>query len=180
MADDDDLPLLGEALALDLANTRYGEGDDAVDFLGAVHAGAWARAALGLAALSGPQAAALRGLRDAVRALVEATWSGEAPPPAAVAAVDRAAAGCPSHATLSWVPGEGPRARVVFDGPPFAVALARAATSAIEVLVGERPIRRCEGPGCTVWFVVDHGRRRFCHDGCSHRARQRRYTRSRR
>ncbi|MEQ1508401.1 MAG: ABATE domain-containing protein [Myxococcota bacterium] len=178
---DDDLPLLGEALAIELANTRYGAGADAVDFLGPELAGRWARAALGGdGALSGAQLESLRVLRDAVRVLVEATWSREAPPPDAVAAVNRAAAGCSTRAALTWAPHEGPRARVVFDGPPFEVALARAATSAIETLTHERPIRRCEGPGCTLWFVVDHGRRRFCHDGCSHRARQRRYTRSRR
>ena len=177
---DDDLPLLGEPLAIELANTRYGAGDDAFDFLGtAPLALRWLRAALrdeGVD-LSASEVDELRAVRDAIYEVIVARCEGEIPPPWAVAAVNRASAAAPAHAELLWAPGAPPRAQVVFEGAPPATLIARAATSAIELCTQERPVRRCQGPGCALLFVQDHGRRRFCHDGCGHRARQRRYRR---
>jgi predicted RNA-binding Zn ribbon-like protein len=167
----DDLPLLGEPLAIELANTWYGEGE--VDFLAEpALATRWIGAAVpdDASPLTTRDAAVLRRLRDAVRALILAVLR-EAPLDAAAIAVvnDGAAAAC-AHA--SWVDGA---AQVVFRGPPLARAQARLATSCVELLAARVAVRQCEGPGCFMLFVQQHRHRRFCHDGCSHRARQARY-----
>lgn len=168
----EDLPLLGEPSAIELANTWYGEG--AHDFLADPEvARRWATCVLG----EGLEidVADLRALRGAVRRLIASQMSGSAFDPAATALVNAHAAHACAHLSLV-IEGASASSRVGYRGG----AAARLATSCIEVLTGPDPIRRCEGPGCTMFFVQDHGRRRFCHDGCSHRARQRRYSRSRR
>jgi predicted RNA-binding Zn ribbon-like protein len=175
-----DLPLLGEPLAIELTNTQYGTFDEAIDFLAdAERATDWVRAALNTdLTLTDADAWALRELRDAVRSLVIARCDGLPPDPAAVGVVNRSAAACGASPVLVWSPGERPWGRVERRGPPPAQALSVLATSCIALCVGEHPIRRCEGPGCSMFFVPEHGRRRFCHDSCSHRGRQSRYRRS--
>ena len=181
--DADDFPLLGEPLAVELANTRYLDGADVIDFLAPrERAEAWARHAL--AGQTAPRrwsaaaAGQLRELRDAVFELLSACASGGVPSAAAIANVNASAATACAHAALDWPDTDVPRARVEFCGEPLAVVTARFATSCIEVVIGhpEHAVRRCEGPGCALLFVQRHGRRRFCHAGCSHRARQRRYV----
>lgn len=169
----DDLPLLGEPLAIELANTLYGEGAAALDFLAPPVAARWLAAALHGDApteLTAEQAAVLRELRDATRAILFALYHKQPPPAEAVATVNHHAAAACAHAAL--VDGA---ARVVFRGAPLARARARFATSCVELVARAAPVGRCEGPGCTLFFVQHHGHRRYCHEGCSHRARQRRY-----
>lgn len=171
---DEDLPLLGEPPAIELANTWYGAGPSAHDFLGdAEVARRWASWVVGGDALV--DVAALVELRDAVRALIVARIDGSPLDPAAVRVVNRHAAEACASIRLR-VDGAAASSAVSFRGG----AAARVATSCVEVLTGPDPIRRCEGPGCTMFFVQGHGRRRFCYEGCSHRARQRRYARSQR
>ena len=172
---DEDLPLLGEPLAIELVNTWYGDGDDAVDLLDPpALALRWAALALGPG--EPPALPELRALRDAARVLVLARSAGQPLDPAAVAVVNAAAAQARAHLELVVDPARpaAPASRAHLRGGP----LARLATSCVEVLCGPDPLRRCEGPGCGLFFVQHHGRRRFCHDGCSHRARQQRYARS--
>ncbi len=171
---DEDLPLLGEPPAIELANTWYGEGPSAHDFLANVEvARRWASLVVGGDAHV--DVAALTELRAAVRALFVAKIDGSSLDPEAVSVVNRHAA--EAHASISLrVVGAAASSAVTFRGG----AAARVATSCVEVLTGPDPIRQCEGPGCTMFFVQDHGRRRFCYEGCSHRARQRRYARSQR
>lgn len=181
-----DLPLLGEPPAIEFANTLYGSGADQFDFLTDRRlARLWLEHALrdsGVAprslTLEGMES--LRGLRDGVLRLVEALSEGSTPEPAAVATVNRhAAAGC-AHAELAWYPRAPPSARVRFRGDRLTRTRALLATSCIELCTGTRSgaILRCEGPGCSLWFVQHDRRRRFCHESCSHRARQRKYWRS--
>ena len=74
----DDLPLIGEPLAVELANTLYGDGDDRVDFLATTgliamwfaHAGAAPRLP---ARLTRRDAGRLRDLRDATHSLIGQT-----------------------------------------------------------------------------------------------------------
>jgi predicted RNA-binding Zn ribbon-like protein len=68
---------------------------------------------------------------------------------------------------------------VTWRGPRFERLCAGLATGCIELLTGadRQGLRRCEGPGCSLLFVQQHGRRRFCHESCSHRDRQQRYAR---
>ncbi|MEQ1569745.1 MAG: CGNR zinc finger domain-containing protein [Myxococcota bacterium] len=170
---DDELPILGEPVAIELANTWYGEGER--DFLADADVGGrWVRAAVPEPPpeVSAAEVHLLRTLRDAVRTLLDP--AGTADDPAAIAVVnDHAAAAC-AHPAL-----DRGTAQVRYRGAPLACARARLAASCIELVAARAPVRRCEGPGCAMWFVQHHAHRRFCHDGCSHRARQARY-RSRR
>ncbi len=169
-----EFPILGEPLGIELANTWYGAGADVIDFLATpAMAGAWAAAA---GATPVDDVPALRALRDAVRALVAARAAGQPLSRRAVGTLNRhAAAGC-AAAMLQVDARGGVSTAIRFRGE--AAARARLATSCIEVLSGPHPIHRCEGDGCGLFFVQQHGRRRFCHDGCSHRARQQRYRRT--
>ena len=168
---DDDFPLLGEPPAIELINTVYGDGDAAVDYLHPDdRAERWSSAALGPAAAP-VDPAALRELRDALRRLVIAAHAERPLDPASVELVNRHAAAASGYLQLIAAPSIHAIAR------DRAGPLARLATSGIGVLCGPDPIRRCEGEGCSLFFVQTHGRRRFCHDGCSHRARQQRYSR---
>lgn len=167
-----DLPILGAPLGIELANTRYGAGADAIDFLADLaRSRHWVRLAVGRATIDDWER--LRELRDAIHAALQARAAGGAPDARTVAVINRhAAAGC-AAAVLSVQPDGAATAAVRFRG---AGALrARLATSCIELLTGPHPIRRCEGAGCGLFFVQQHGRRRFCSDGCSHRERQQRY-----
>lgn len=172
---DDDFPILGEPLAVELANTRYGAGAEAVDFLsddGAARR--WATLVAGASPVD--DLPALRELRDAAWHLLAARSAGRPLPRRFVDVVNRhAASGC-AHVELVVSPRGGLSSRIQFCGPES--ARARFATSCVEVLLGPEGVRRCEGPGCTLFFVPQHGRRRFCHESCSHRARQERYRRS--
>lgn len=170
-----EFPILGEPSGIELANTWYGSGADTIDFLADPDdAAAW------VALVAGPgridDVAELRELRDAVRDLLAARAAGRPLGRRAVATLNRhAAAGCAS-AALRVAAGGVLSSEMRFQGP--AAVRARLATSCIEVLTGPHPIHRCEGEGCGLFFVQQHGRRRFCHDGCSHRARQQRYRRT--
>jgi predicted RNA-binding Zn ribbon-like protein len=170
----DDLPLLGEPPAIELANTWYGAGDEAADYLAEPEvAQRWVAAVLQGAPAG--DLVGLRALRDATRTLLAARCDGIPLDPRAVEVVNAHAARACAHVALVVAEGAA-SSRVSFRGD----AAARLATSCVEVLTGPDPLRRCEGPGCTMFFAQGHGRRRFCHDGCSHRARQRRYLRSHR
>lgn len=169
--DDEDLPLLGEPAAIELANTWYGEGDELIDFLGDPPvARRWVALALG--DVPEGDLADLRAVRDAARTLITARCDGRPLDPRAVEVVNAQARRACARVVLI---AEERVARTTLDGD----AAARLAVSCIEVVTGPEAIRRCEGPGCTLFFVQTHGRRRFCHDGCSHRQRQSRYRRSR-
>ncbi len=170
-----EFPILGEPPGIELANSRYGSGDDAIDFLADRDlAVAWAAEVTG--AMPVGDVARLRELRDAVRDLVAASAAGRPLNRRAVGTLNRhAAAGCAS--AVLQVDAQGRLSSAVrFRGE--AALCARLATSCIEVLTGPHPIHRCEGDGCGLFFVQQHGRRRFCHDGCSHRGRQQRYRRT--
>jgi len=170
-----DFPILDEPPGVELANTLYGSGRDAVDFLSNPrHAAAWASLVAGAAQVG--SVTRLRELRAAVRALLSASANGRPLGRRAIAIVNRyAAAGCAAVALRLDAQGRA-TARVQFRGQ--APLCARLATSCVEVLAGPYPISRCQGDGCGLFFVQQHGRRRFCHESCSHRARQQRYRRT--
>jgi predicted RNA-binding Zn ribbon-like protein len=170
----DDLPILGEPLAVELANTRYGEGGAAYDFLADNEQGArWLAEVFPIQTVV--EWHALREVRDAVHVLLMAAAANQDLDPEAVAVVNRHAARAATRVALDLIDGER-RVLASVEGDVAAVA----AASCISTLAGPDPVRRCEGPGCTLLFVQLHRRRRFCHEGCSHRDRQARYRRSRR
>lgn len=178
-----ELPILGEPAPVELANSLYGEGDDQVDFLATselarrwfaeAELGTWPRHA------DAESQARLIELRNAVVDLVTASLEERDPRRASVAVVNRCAAEAPTVGRLVWSRGDAPSAEVLFRGGRTAQLLGQLAVGTIELLTGPRAerLRRCVGPGCRLLFVQHHRRRRFCHEECSHRARQMRYYR---
>lgn len=182
----DDLPLLDEPLPVELANTWYASGDTVVDFLGTpALVSLWFETASVASDLVLPapvteaDAAAIRGLRDAVRALVAALAAGAPPPADAIDAVNRCAARSPSGPRLVCSPDGELRTERVHAGTARDVLLGRVAARTIDFVVGGAVSRleRCAGPGCGMLYVREHHRRRWCHESCGHRARQARYYR---
>ena len=183
--DADDLPLLGEPLAVELANTRYGAGPDTTDFLGSTAwIDAWLEHADAATAAFAPlpprDAVALRTLRDDVRSLVEHTIAGTRAPDEAVRAVNRRAARAPVRFQLGrggagtpWCATEQPSVA----GAAGLLGLLAHATVVLLASDDAGRLRRCANPDCTMLFVQHHGRRRWCHDSCGHRLRQAAYHR---
>ncbi|MFI9388997.1 CGNR zinc finger domain-containing protein [Kutzneria sp. NPDC052558] len=157
-------PLLGEPLAVDLANTAVRTRGREVDLI-ADDAGVadW----LALHPVLGPvDGDRLRALRDAIREVFQATADTRSADPEAVRAVNAAAFRC--LATLTST-SDGPV--VEWGGGPLAV-LAR---SAVEV-VAAATLRGCANHDCVLFFAHGDDRRKFCDTKtCANRARQARH-----
>jgi predicted RNA-binding Zn ribbon-like protein len=165
-------PLRDESLAIELSNTVYVSGGELADGLEAPRA--WLEAiAPRLPAGGGgwPSAAALKELREAVRASLT---PGAVPDPAALDALNRAAARAPRSPRVEpgLVPGTD------FHGATRAeIVLAAFAADAIDLLTGPRraELRACGAPGCVLLFLKEHPRREWCSNACGNRARQARH-----
>ncbi|REE94758.1 CGNR zinc finger domain-containing protein [Thermomonospora umbrina] len=183
-----DFPILGsEPVAVELANTLYGSGARQVDFLrspewidlwfslvGAEHG-------LMVTAGLGRDAPRVRELRDCVRHLLSAAAGARAPDPRMVDLLNEYATVVPTHPRLEWAT-DGTRLRRNVDlATGDAAVLGRIAADCIAVLTAPpaRSPRRCTGPGCSMLYVKNHSRRRWCHPSCGHRDRQARYHRRR-
>lgn len=180
----DELPILGEPLPVEFANTLYVSRVETWDFLGdQERARRWVEASPlkgSTGGLGDASVQRLRSLRDVVRALLWVHLDGRAPPASALRTLNRAAALAPGYGEVAWSP-EG-YARVEHRaGPPLEGLLATLAEASIAFLAGEtlKLLRRCPGLDCPMLFVAQHHRRRFCHPSCSQRARQAAYYRRR-
>jgi predicted RNA-binding Zn ribbon-like protein len=163
--------------ALALVNTRDARGEALAD-AGALRA--WI-AHNGLAAdarVDAVAAARMRELREAVRELLTARVQGRAPTPAALAAVNAAAAAAPTAPMLRWDDADGPREHRDCLGAGGAVlAAAVVAADAMELVAGPRhaDLRACGAHGCVRLLLKDHPRRQWCSDRCGDRVRASRY-----
>ena len=183
-----DLLILGESVVMDIANSWYVRPVGVIDFLcGRGSALLWLHSMQFPAELVLPRrwskadVARLRGLRDAVRHLLEASVDGVDPDRRDVRLLnERAGAAC-HVVTLSWASGRSPEAQRTVRGAPVPALLGHLAAETIAVLTASSPprVRRCAHPTCLVLFIQDHHKRRFCHPGCSHRDRQQRYVQTR-
>lgn len=173
---DAELPILGtEPLVVEFANTLYGD----EDFLGTPElAGSWFTAA---GVRPARDTAAARALRDSVHALFTATIDAAALPETAIAYVNTAAARAPTSPQLVRRPAGDLAADRRGAARGDAALLGGLAGACIELLTDDRArlLRRCAGPGCCLFFVQHHKRRRYCHESCAHRDRQARYYRRR-
>jgi len=178
--------LLGEPLAIELANTILVAGGERRDVLGTdADAAAWVRAhegdLPGRAADQPPAAADLRALRVTIRRLVFAAIDGERPRRGDLAHLNATSAAAPPIARLRWTPTAPPTAidaAAIED--PAAATLAAIARSAIALLGGpdRDRLRRCDGQHCILVFVAAHPRRRWCSPAvCGNRARVARHYR---
>ena len=186
----DMFPVIGEPRAVELANTLYVRPGSTVDFLDRSD---WIVTWLGLAvsdsALTLPKridqagGADLRSIRDAVRDLLStATQRNGQPDPSGVATLSVATLNRFTDAPrvryrLEWAADSPPRSAIVPTGRGLAAVLTHLAIESVSFLgSGDvARVRRCDGPDCPMLFVQQHHKRRFCHDGCAHRARQARY-----
>jgi predicted RNA-binding Zn ribbon-like protein len=186
------LPVFGEPFPVEFANSRYLHGNDVIDFLGTADLiRLWFERAPAAAdrhlpsRIPGALATDLRALRDATHFLLH-TLAGPSSPndvdgrERAIRTLNRHAGRARSRPELSWKPGTPPEARTKYSGNHLEVLTAEIASSCIEFLGGReaKRVRRCSGNGCCLLFVQNHHKRRFCHESCSHRARQARYYQS--
>jgi predicted RNA-binding Zn ribbon-like protein len=126
-----------------------------------------------------PDLAATRRLRSAIRALLDAQLANREPPLNALEVINAAAAAAPGSPRLDPA-GRGLAVswRWQTDAPEV-LALAAAAGSAIEILAGDAGrLRRCANPACSMLFLADTTRRRWCTPNiCGNRARVARHYR---
>ena len=168
----DPCPLTGEPLALDLLNTQWLPSGTPVDLL-ATPAGtrAWLAAAGAPASPVPETRKALVLAREAIRDVV----SGQG----GAAALDQLNAVLShGHLRLSIGPPMNPRQTLEVDDPAWRPAV-MAAANLLELLA-QAPdrIRRCQNPGCVLWFfdTTRNGTRRWCSmEVCGNRAKARRH-----
>jgi predicted RNA-binding Zn ribbon-like protein len=184
--DADLLPILGEPLAVEFANTWYESSEESFDFLVAPEwIAAWfermsdripgrvpRRLAVG-------DITALLAVRDATREILRAATVRTTPASRSIAVLNRVARSVPTIYEAR-VDGARIRAEVTVSGKGFTSIVAALAIESIAFCAGPdySRVRRCEAPNCPMFFVQEHHKRRFCHEGCAHRARQARYYRS--
>jgi predicted RNA-binding Zn ribbon-like protein len=180
-------PLRDEPLAVELHNTLYASGGQAIDGLAeAASAAAWLTALqprLPVAAGALPSPAELIELRQPVRAVLHALIESR-PPDRDVLERLNAASERARYAPVASS-GEGwPTAAVSYGTASRADrVLAAFAADALDIATGPRRhlLRACGAPGCVLMFIKDHPRREWCSAACGNRARQaRHYARTRR
>ncbi len=176
--------------ALDFVNTlelehgvpvdHLGTTRDALDWLhdhGLVHA----EGAAGATAKGAPDERTIRRVRRAraaLRELVDATYEGRPPAPAAIAEVNRA---LHARSILQLVPSaDGVRVGHRHVGDPVDDALANLSQQIVREIVGGRPerLRACASETCRWVFYDDSrtGRRRWCDmSSCGNRAKAARH-----
>ncbi|GAB2590149.1 CGNR zinc finger domain-containing protein [Streptomyces capparidis] len=171
------VPLTGEPLALDLVNTRPRAADllATPDLLSAWLALEQDRlpAPGDLGGLTADDLAAVHAVRGHTAAALDRARRGEAPPAAALRALNDAQRAAPAVRELTWT-GEVltavPR-RFGTPGARLAAALAEAAADLLADPAVTR-VRVCEAEDCVMLFLPAHPRRRWCSPTrCGNRAR---------
>jgi predicted RNA-binding Zn ribbon-like protein len=179
-------PVLGEPLALELANTRFAhrgtelEGlqapEDLADWLRRIHDRLpLVPADRDLDAISPAQLAAARELRDALRTLFAGATAGATLDPDAAETLNQAVRAAPHWPELSTRPQREPVMHTT--APAVSAALAAIAQQAIWLLTGPdaAALRACAAPGCILFYRKDHPRRTWCSPRCSNRVRAARH-----
>jgi predicted RNA-binding Zn ribbon-like protein len=174
---------LGEALAIDLANTvmvvREGELVDLLDSAEALET--WLeleRPRLGECRFALSDRAELLGAREDVRSLFAARATGGAFERVAVERLNAASRGAPVAPQLQLTDGGHLQViaeEQIADMPAFLGALARSAIHLLDEH-DRSPLRICGAPSCGMFFT---GRRRWCCAACGNRARAARHYESR-
>jgi predicted RNA-binding Zn ribbon-like protein len=176
-------PVRGEPLALELHNTLYASGGQALDGLASeASAAAWLDALADRLPSEGrgrgPTRTELIRLRGAVREALHAVLDGQGADPASLEIINRASADAPRSPIARWRRAAPPVADVDLHGANRAqVVLGALAADAVELLTGphRRDLRACGAPGCVLLFLKDHPRRQWCSAACGNRARQARH-----
>ncbi|TGZ17131.1 hypothetical protein DV517_21040 [Streptomyces sp. S816] len=191
-------PLTGEALALDLVNTRPLSGDGRVDLLGTPRQlSRWlaleadrlgeghaeeaeeGRAAEGDAGEEpgAGELVAVHAVRGYTEAVVRALLDAVEPPAAALRGLTEAQRAAPAVRELGW-DGTAVTAVPRRTGPLGVRVAAALAEAAVELLTDPAigRLKECEADGCVMVFLPAHPRRRWCSPArCGNRARVARY-----
>ncbi|MEU6410975.1 CGNR zinc finger domain-containing protein [Microbispora sp. NPDC046933] len=187
-------PLTGEALALDLVNTRPHTPDGPVDLIAGVEG---LRAWLGLQAgrLAGalPEGgeasltdhdlaaavSAVHEVRQHAAAAIDQARRGLRPPDDALRGLNRAQRAAPAIRALVW-DGVAVTAAPHRDGPPGDRLAAVLAEAVADLLTDPAvtTVRECAADDCVMLFLPAHPRRRWCSAArCGNRARVARHYR---
>lgn len=182
-------PLIGEPLAVDLANTLLERGEGSADLLATPERlSAWCEAEGGRLGVVDTAGVAGRlpeflALRSAIRELLRALLDGERPSEQVVNEINAASARVPCISELSWSDAEGQRDVMLSRKRDLAddevdIALAGIARSAIALAGGpDRALLRvCPAPGCPLMFIARY-RRLWCSTICGNRVRVARHYR---
>jgi predicted RNA-binding Zn ribbon-like protein len=187
---EENLPVLGEPVPIELANTRYRDGGESIEFLASPGlVSAWFDASPTATQIRRPERWTDAGrrrlieVRDAADELLRALIDGRAADASSLERLNAAAALMPRRAELVWSPLEGPerveRSDVADDTD---AALGELAIATIDLLGGPEGqlLRICANDDCEMLFLKHHHRRRWCHNSCGHRHRQAAYYRAHR
>lgn len=183
-------PLIGEPLAVDLANTLLEREQGSVDLLATPEwLSAWCEVegerlgVLDFAGFAG-RLSEFHMLRAAIRELFRGLLDGRRPSEGAVKEINAASARVPRFGQLSWTKMDDRRGGLRAETRDLVskaadIALARIARSAIELAGGpEREfLRSCPAPGCPLIFLAENRRRRWCSVSCGNRVRVARHYR---
>jgi predicted RNA-binding Zn ribbon-like protein len=179
-----EFPLLGEPLPVDFANTLHFERDEPTDDLATTALIRGWFAATGRRSglecphrLSSKDSQRIRECRDAVAKICRACATHRVFPRGPVSALNSFTAAAPAAPFVTIGADDEIRISQVHVGGPVDVMLGRIAFATIDLISGPRGdlLRVCEGDDCSMLFVKNHSRRRWCTDGCGHRDRQARY-----
>lgn len=176
-----DLPILGEPLLAEFANTLYADGTTRLDVMARpAWIVAWLRQAPCAADLDYPNrlraedAAKLRELRDAVRGLLD-HWRDIRE--ADIEVINTAAH---SGMTLRSLSVDADELKVVIGARPGGIdnVLSAIADSVLDAVENETfdLYQVCDRPGCHLYYFRDHHRRRYCNARCASADRQARYN----
>jgi predicted RNA-binding Zn ribbon-like protein len=159
------------SIALALVNSRYLGADGPVDELDT----AWLLAH----SLPVPASADLSRVfevRDMIRALFTAVASDLPPNERVIDAVNEAALAAPATPQIVW--SDGFHRHLISSAPATVdAALTALAQDAIDVVCDSVTIRQCEAHDCVRLYFREHGRRRWCSNGCGDRVRAMRHYR---
>ncbi|MEP7114124.1 MAG: ABATE domain-containing protein [Ilumatobacteraceae bacterium] len=179
------MPLLGEPLLVELANTLYVDQSATIDFFAhRAWIAAWfvqassARELVVPARITEAQADELRHLRDAVRTVFTTVErNGGQVPSGAVDAINDLVRRSSASVVIDWRRGDRPRAVVDTPGGAFGVLLATLAARCVAFVTGPdlTHVQRCSRPECHMLFFQQHHRRRYCNPRCANADRQSRY-----
>ena len=178
---DDELPVIGEPLPLELVNTAHTWDGEVVESLGTPDAlRTWTAAVLSAEDLvvGRRDLVAVHRLRAAVTDLVTSLRAGTPP---SLEAIDVVNADLGLTAPGRRLVRLDARLAVSRPDPPTSVTELRGAiaTATLELVSSASParLRGCANPPCGMVFLATHGRRRFCTSWCSDDDRQRRFRR---
>ncbi|MEU7498182.1 CGNR zinc finger domain-containing protein [Streptomyces griseofuscus] len=180
-------PLTGEALALDLVNTRPLSGDGRVDLLGTPRQlSRWLELEADRLKEGHTEEGEEPGVGDLVpvhavrghtEAVVRALLDAAEPPAAALRGLTEAQRAAPAARELGW-DGTAVTAVPRRTGPLGVRVAAALAEAAVELLTDPAigRLKECEADGCVMVFLPSHPRRRWCSPArCGNRARVARY-----